>query len=200
MRASLSSRSRWMSPPDARVSGLVAVLILAIVGGGALGGALAVSGATVPGDPGERAGLSGMDGFGEVFLAVVTLNAPVAASLAAGAVTAGTFSAGSGLLLGVYLGATVTAAANTVGTGALLGSVAAYIGIEMLGLLTAAVAGFLPIATALAGRRTPTGSPFRRYTSALAPAGVLMLVALGLVVVGALIEAAVITGAFGGDG
>ncbi|QLD11223.1 hypothetical protein [Microbacterium oleivorans] len=197
MTATLSSRVPRTLSPRVRVAVLVTVLVVTIVGGGAVGGALAVVGATAPGEPGERAGLSGANGFGEVFLAIVALNAPVAASLAAGAVTAGIFTTGSGLLLGLYLGATVTTATNTVGSQALIGSVAAYVGIEMLGLVMAAIAGFLPIANAVAGRRVPGQGAVRRYASALAPAGVLMLIALVLVLVGALIEAAVITGGVG---
>jgi|GEM_PF-6197707 len=184
------SRSRPRSlRPALAVSALLTALI---VGGGAVGGAMAVRGASAPGEVGVRAGLEGAEGFGEVFVAIVTLNLPVAASLVAGIVSVGAVTAVTGLMLGLYLGSTVGAAVNTVGAGELWDSVSAYAGLEMLGLALAAVAGFLPLSSMLAGRHDSGGGPLARYVGsfplAAALAGGSSLLLLGA----AAIEAAVI--------
>lgn len=187
----LSTRPK-QSLGRARVT--AAVIALVVIGGGAIAGTIAVSGAVIPGEAGIRAGVSGATGFGDTFVGVLSLNLPVAASLAAGILSAGLFTVVSGLLLGLYLGATMAAAINTVGAGDLIGSVATYVGVEMLGLLAAALGGLLPLATAIAGPRNPGQGALRRYAAGIAPAGVLVLVGVGLLIVGAAIESAVIAG------
>lgn len=153
-----------------------------------------MTGAVAPGTAGVRAGVAGADRFLDVFVGILLLNMPVAASLAAGVVSAGILTAVTGLLLGLYLGATATAAVNTVGAADLLGAVGSYVGLEMLGLLLAALAGFIPVATALAEDRATHPGILRRYASGVAPAGVLLAIAMSLILAGALVEAAVITG------
>lgn len=177
---------------NVRARATAAAITVLVVGGGATAGAIAASGSVIPGEAGIRAGVSGADGFGETFVGVLALNLPVAASLAAGIVSAGLFTLVSGLLLGLYLGATVTAAVNTVGVGDLIGSVASYVGVEMLGLLAAALGGLLPLATAIAGPREPSQGALRRYAAGIAPAGVLVITGIALLIIGAAIESAVI--------
>lgn len=178
--------------PAWRARATAAAAAIVLIGGGAAAGAIAASGSVIPGESGARAGVSGADGFGGTFIGILSLNLPVAASLAAGIVSVGLFTMVSGLLLGLYLGTTVTAAVNTVGVADLLGSVATYVGVEMLGLLAAALGGLLPVATALAGPREPSQGVLRRYAAGIAPAGVLILTGVGLVIIGAAIESAVI--------
>lgn len=174
---------------------VAALLAVVVVGGGAAAGALAVRGAAAPGTPDRRAGLEGAEGFVDVFIAILVLNLPVAASLSAGIISVGAITALTGLMLGLYLGSTIGAAVNTVGAGALWDSVSAYAGIEMVGLAMAAVAGFLPLALALmsAGRGRPSGFP--RYRAALPAAAALTGGSVLVLIVAAAIEAAVIAAA-----
>ncbi len=175
---------------------LAAVLTALVAGAGFAAGSLAIAGAAVPGTPGVAAGIDGATDFDDLLVAVAARNLPVAATLAAGIVSFGVLSAVSTLLLGLYLGATMTAAANTVGVGTLFADVAGYAVIEMLGLALAAIAGFLPIATMLVGARHRAGfrrSAFGRYLDGIRLAAWPLGAGVVLLAVGALVEAAVIT-------
>lgn len=189
MSASLGPRR----PQPLLWAGATATAIaVVVVGGGATAGAIAAAGSVIPGESGIRAGVPGAEGFGETFLGILSTNLPVAASLAAGIVSAGLLTMVSGLLLGLYLGTTVAASVNTIGAGELIASVATYVGVEMLGLFSVALGGLLPLAAALAGPREPSRGMLQRYAAGIAPAAVLVLAGIALLVVGAAIESAVI--------
>ncbi|MBT1636935.1 MULTISPECIES: hypothetical protein [Clavibacter] len=193
-------RGAVAAPPRPKAYLLSASVVLVLAGAGSAAGAVAMTGIAIPGASGVRAGLAGRSGFDETLLGVLAANVPVAASLAAGLVTFGAVSALFAVLLGVYLGATVAGSVNTVGAGPLLDSVGAYVGLEMLGLLLAGVAGMLPAAHVVLGMRGVRSSAWRRYLSALAPAAVLLGIGLALLAVGAVVEATVITASGSGLG
>ncbi|MFJ6418680.1 hypothetical protein [Paeniglutamicibacter sp. NPDC091659] len=193
MSVLVTGRSLAPKGPIVRSVAIAIALAVMVIGVGAVGGSTAMSGITIPGEPGVRAGLAGANNFGEVFLAILARNLPAAASLAAGIITFGLLSAVSGLFLGLYLGATIAASVNTVGVGDLFESVGAYVGIEMLGLAAAAVAGFLPLAYTLAGGRGSGRDLIQRYRTGLVPAAFLIALSIFLILVGAGIETVVIT-------
>lgn len=194
MSTPVAAAGRVPAAPRVRVVVVALACALIVIGGGAAAGSSAIAAAVVPGEPGVPAGLPGAGGFIDTLLGILALNLPVAASLAAGIVSAGVLTAVSGLLLGLYLGATVSGALNTVGTGALLASVLPYAGIEMLGLAAVAVAGFMPVASAFVGGRRAGVGPARRYAAGVAPAAVIVVAAVLLLLVAAVVEAAVIVG------
>ena len=188
--AQLSAKQGWIPPIV-----LASAMAILFVGLGCLGGSLAVKGDVIPGTPGVPAGLADADTVTEIFFAILMTNLPAATGLASGIVTVGSFSALSGLLLGIFLGATVTASVNTIGAGPLAESVISYALIEMVGLSLAAVAGFLPLAYAVVGKVRRNHGLLKCYRNGLLPAGILLGTSFALLLVGAAIESLVISGA-----
>lgn len=135
----------------------------------------------------------------ELFALIVGRNVPLALLLFSGVATAAATTLLAGMLLGVYLGATFTVAAQQAGVAAMFGSIAVYGPFELAGFVVAATAGVLPtvrVATLML-RAAPEASRSprryaREYGNAVSTSLRLLAVAVVLLLLAALLEAVVI--------
>lgn len=129
--------------------------------------------------------------------AIAVRNLGALALLAGGAATAGALTVVGIAIIGIGLGWSGAAVIGALGPIETLSRVAPYVVFELSGVVLAAAAGLLPavhaLLTAMRGRQAVAAA----YSAALGRSLALAAVAAALVVVGALIEAAVI-GAGGG--
>ncbi len=117
-------------------------------------------------------------------------NVPVALLLMSGVVTAGISTAVGTLLTFGFVGATLSTAISVAGPSNALGSIALYAPIEILGFITAATAGLLPMTATLA-RARPSGA-INTYRTLLSASLKFFAAAMVLLIIAAAIESIVL--------
>jgi uncharacterized membrane protein SpoIIM required for sporulation len=131
--------------------------------------------------------------YSKDFLQILGRNAGAALVLYSGVVTLGlTTLVGSGVLA-LYVGATVSLGVHSVGGASLVADVVWYVPFEFFGLVMAATAGFQPTA-GLARRLVLKNEPVtvRSFIDDMARSLGTLLIAITLIVLGAVIEAVLI--------
>lgn len=136
----------------------------------------------------------GKGALGELgFLEILVRNTSAALLLYSGVITLGLSTLGVLTMTSVYVGATMSVGVTNSGLGGLIGDTGAYLPFELIGMLAAAAAGLFPLVRALLPRRGPNQGIGSCYLGSLAASLRLLAVALGLVLVGAVIEAALLS-------
>lgn len=131
--------------------------------------------------------------YSKEFLQILGRNIGAALVLYSGVATLGlTTLLGAGILA-LYVGATVSLGVHSVGTADLVADVIWYVPFEFFGLVMAATAGFQP-AAGLARRLLTKNEPptLRSFIDDMARSLGTLLIAIVLIVLGAVIEAVVI--------
>lgn len=183
-----------LAPPSARVSvalagcALVVVIVTAAASGASLGernaAALAAGDLDASVLAGDRDALS-----------IAARNLGAIALLASGAPLLGTLTVIAVAVLGMGLGLSAAAVVEALGAAETLQRVGPYIAFELTGVLLAAAAGIQPTVHAVGSAlRRGAAVPFpTAYASAIPSSLALTVIAAVLIVIGAAIEAIVIT-------
>lgn len=175
---------------DTRVAVLSALAIAGLVAaGGAVLGFRAIDPSWAAESLGAGKGALGNLGFPEI----IVRNGSAALLLYSGVVTLGVSTLGVLTMTSVYVGATMSVGVTNSGVAGLIGDTGLYIPFEFSGMLLGAAAGLYPFVRALSSDRTANRGFGASYLDSLAGSLRLLGVALGLVLVGAAIEAALLS-------
>jgi uncharacterized membrane protein SpoIIM required for sporulation len=136
--------------------------------------------------------LAGAEGT-RAFWAILTANLGAAALLCSGMITAGVGSLLGMLVVSVGVGGFAAAGVSRHGWAGVAEAVWVYAPLEFAGLIAAAAAGILPLLAALVPALEEGTRPAQRYVRALARTLPLIAASVALLVMGAIVEVAVIS-------